>query len=111
MHLQVLSSGSRGNCALVRAGENHILLDAGLTLRETEARLDRIRVAPQRLEHIVLTHGHLDHARSAGGLARKTGARLHCAQAMMRNTSVKRAPMIFNWPISPLVARPLPACS
>ena len=94
MHLQVLSSGSKGNCALVRAGENHILLDAGLTIRETEARMEEIRVAPQRIDHIVLTHGHLDHARSAGGLAKKSQARVHCALAMMQNTSIKRAPLL-----------------
>ena len=60
MHVQVLASGSAGNCALVRAGETHVLLDAGLTLPETERRLDQIRVAMRALDHIVLTHGHGD---------------------------------------------------
>jgi len=99
MHIQILGSGSKGNAALLRAGENHILLDAGLSIRELEARLDEIRVAPARIEHIILTHGHLDHARSAGGFARKTQARVHCAMAMMQNSSIKRAPTLATLPI------------
>ena len=94
MHIQILASGSKGNCALLRSGENHVLLDAGLSIREIEARLEQIRVSPGRIEHIVLTHGHLDHARSAGGFAKKTKARVHCALGMMQNTSIKRAPSL-----------------
>ena len=45
-----------------------------------------------RLDHIALTHGHLDHARSAGLLARRSKAKLHCSEAMMQNASVRRAP-------------------
>jgi phosphoribosyl 1,2-cyclic phosphodiesterase len=99
VHLQVLSSGSDGNAALVRAGETHLLLDAGLPLDELEERLAAARVAPRRLDHIALTHGHLDHARSAGALAKKADARVHCAENAMRNASLKGAPRLAALPI------------
>ena len=99
MHVQVLGSGSRGNCVLVRAGEAHVLVDAGLPLAELEARLETARVSPRRIDHIVLTHGHLDHARSAGALAKKAEARVHCATRMMKNASVRRAPKLVTLPI------------
>lgn len=92
MHLQTLSSGSRGNATLVRAGETHVLVDAGLPLRELDARLAGARVAPAALDHLVLTHGHLDHARSAGALGRRGRLLLHCCERLMRNASVRRAP-------------------
>ena len=85
MHLQVLSSGSGGNAALVRAGELCLLVDAGLPIDEIERRLEAARVPPHRLDAIALTHGHLDHARSAGLLARKSGARVYCSERMMSN--------------------------
>lgn len=94
MHFQTLSSGSNGNSSLVRAGDTHVLLDAGLPLRELEERLEAARVAPRRIAHIALTHGHLDHARSAGLLARKTGARVHCCESLMRNASLRKAPLL-----------------
>ncbi|MEW6073470.1 MAG: MBL fold metallo-hydrolase [Planctomycetota bacterium] len=92
MHLQILSSGSRGNCALVRAGNTHLLVDAGLTLRETHERLELARVPPAKIDHLAVTHGHLDHARSAGAFGRRHGTRLHCCAGVMSNASVRGAP-------------------
>lgn len=96
MHLQVLSSGSGGNSALIRADRARVLVDAGLTLAELEARLERAGVPPPvgerpTLDHVLVTHGHLDHARSAGGIARKHRALLHGSQAMLEAPSFRRA--------------------
>ena len=91
MHVQVLSSGSAGNAALVRAGETHLLLDAGLPVDELYARFEAARVQPARLDHVALTHGHLDHARASGQLSKKTGATVHCCERLMRNGSLRGA--------------------
>ena len=92
MQIQILGSGSKGNSTLMIAGELRMLLDAGLSLRELRARLELARVPIKGLEHIVVTHAHLDHARSAGVLAKAHGATVHCAEGMMSNRSVSRAP-------------------
>ena len=89
MHLQILSSGSGGNAALIRAGETRLLVDAGLPCAELERRFVLARVHAG-LDHVFVTHGHLDHARSAGLIARKRGALLHCAEAIMGNASIRR---------------------
>jgi phosphoribosyl 1,2-cyclic phosphodiesterase len=91
MHLQVLASGSGGNATLVRAGEMALLVDAGLAHDELEKRLATAGQPLFRLDAIVLSHGHLDHARAAGLLSKKSGARVWCSTAMMSNASVKRA--------------------
>src|SRR5262245_56811480 len=91
MRVQVLASGSGGNAVLVRAGELSLLVDAGLPIDELERRLGQARLPLHRLDAIALTHGHLDHARSAGLLARKSGARVYCSTAMMSNASVRAA--------------------
>lgn len=95
MHLQVISSGSKGNCALVRAGEVRALVDAGLSGPELEARLERAGLPPpstdrKTLHHVWVTHGHLDHARSAGKVARSHRALLHCAESLMGNAAIRR---------------------
>lgn len=94
MHLQILSSGSRGNAALVRAGETQLLLDAGLGIRTLEERLREAGSSAAGIDHIALTHGHLDHARSAGTLGKKSRACVHCCENLMRNASVRRAPRL-----------------
>ena len=90
MHLQVLSSGSGGNATLVRAGDAAVLIDAGLTLQQLDERFAAARFAPTELDHVLVTHGHLDHARSAGALARRERALLHTAAALQSNASIRR---------------------
>jgi phosphoribosyl 1,2-cyclic phosphodiesterase len=91
MHLQVLSSGSEGNSTLIRAGETNVLVDAGLTLSEMVVRLEAARLPSGAIDHVVVTHGHLDHARSAGGIARKERATLHCPENIMTHPAARRA--------------------
>lgn len=91
MQLQVLSSGSEGNAALVRGGETTLLVDAGLGRVEMEARLESARIAVGSIDHVLVTHGHLDHARSTGLIAKRARATLHCAEALMTHPSARRA--------------------
>ena len=105
MHIQILGSGSKGNSALVRAGETHLLIDAGLPKRELVRRLkEDARVQPLRIDHVALTHGHLDHARAAGAFAREAGARLVCSESIMRNASVRKAPHMFAFTVDRALA-------
>lgn len=90
MHLQVLSSGSRGNATLLRAAHTTLIVDAGLTLRELDERFEAARFSPNSIDHVLVTHGHLDHARSAGALAKRERALLHSAAALQSNASIRR---------------------
>lgn len=91
MHIQVLSSGSEGNSTLIRAGEMCVLVDAGLGRADMEARLETARLAPGAIQHVLVTHGHLDHARSVGIIARRERATLHCPETMMTHAAARRS--------------------
>jgi len=56
-----LGSGSKGNCLVAEAAGSRVLLDCGLTPRETERRLARLGLAPQDLHGVLVTHEHDDH--------------------------------------------------
>jgi phosphoribosyl 1,2-cyclic phosphodiesterase len=99
VRLQVLSSGSEGNATLLRAGEVTALIDAGLGVRALSERLEAARLAPRALDHVLVTHGHLDHSRSAGALAKRQRALLHCAETIMTHRAVDRAPRKAALPI------------
>ena len=62
-----LGSGSEGNALVVEAGQSRLLLDCGFSVAETVRRLERLGVAPQSLDAILVTHEHDDHV---GGVAR-----------------------------------------
>ena len=62
MRFALLGSGSRGNATLVEAGDALVMVDCGFTLTETEARLTRLGIEPQRITALLITHEHGDHA-------------------------------------------------
>jgi phosphoribosyl 1,2-cyclic phosphodiesterase len=65
MRLTVLGSGSTGNAVLICAGRTRVLVDAGLSAKETVRRLALVGEDVTRLDGVVVTHEHSDHA---GGL-------------------------------------------
>lgn len=71
MRVCLLASGSRGNSALIEAGGCRLLVDAGLSGRETERRLKALDLAGEDLHAILVTHEHHDHVGGIGPLARR----------------------------------------
>ena len=69
--LCALASGSRGNAIYLAAGHSALLIDAGLSGREIERRLQRQNLDPHDLKAILVTHEHSDHIRGVGILARR----------------------------------------
>jgi len=65
MKLTVLGSGSTGNAVLIVAGETRVLVDAGLSAKEIARRLALVGEDVHRLDGVLVTHEHGDHA---GGL-------------------------------------------
>ncbi len=74
----MLASSSSGNCTFLGTERTRILIDAGLSRRETFARLAAIGEDPGKLDAIVVTHEHSDHVAGLVALARpsKSGRRL-----------------------------------
>jgi phosphoribosyl 1,2-cyclic phosphodiesterase len=69
--VSVLASGSRGNSAIVRSSTTSILVDAGISCRETFRRIKTTGDDPHKLSAIVITHEHSDHVSGLLVLARK----------------------------------------
>jgi phosphoribosyl 1,2-cyclic phosphodiesterase len=65
MKVSVLGSGSTGNSVLLVANGTRVLVDAGLSAREIARRMNQLGEDPNRLDGILITHEHGDHA---GGL-------------------------------------------
>ncbi|MFZ0480086.1 MAG: MBL fold metallo-hydrolase [Terriglobales bacterium] len=69
--VSVLASGSRGNCALVASSSTRILVDAGLSGRETFKRLTGLGERSDQITAILITHEHSDHVAGLQRLATK----------------------------------------
>src|SRR2546430_5157521 len=69
--VSVLASGSRGNSALVESSKACILVDAGISCRETFKRLKSVGRNPREISAILITHEHSDHVYGLAVLAKK----------------------------------------
>jgi len=80
----MLGSGSSGNAAYLESGGTRILLEAGFSCRDLEARLTALGVDPARIDGILLSHEHGDHARGARLFARKFGTPVAASRGTLR---------------------------
>lgn len=76
----ILASGSSGNCSVVRTADGRVMLiDAGLSPRQTAKRLDGTGVTVDQVEAICLTHLDCDHFhRGWMKLIEENGIRVFC---------------------------------
>ena len=73
MSLQIasLNSGSNGNCYYIGNDEDAIFVDAGLSCKETERRMQRLNLSIKKVKAIFVSHEHIDHVRGLAGVASK----------------------------------------
>jgi phosphoribosyl 1,2-cyclic phosphodiesterase len=95
--LSVLASGSRGNCAFFRSAKTRILVDAGVSCRETFKRMKAAGEDPRAVSAILITHEHSDHVQGLAILAKRlnvpvfmTGATHHAWVRAMRHADGER---------------------
>jgi phosphoribosyl 1,2-cyclic phosphodiesterase len=66
-----LNSGSNGNCYYIGSSEEAILVDAGLSCRETIKRMVRLGLDIRNVKAVFISHEHADHIFGLPVLARK----------------------------------------
>ncbi len=89
--IRTLASGSSGNTALLSCGEVHLLIDMGISCRRICQSLAALRLMPENLAGILITHEHGDHI---GGLAtyiKKYRTPIFCTPAVSRQLAYRLA--------------------
>lgn len=66
-----LNSGSNGNCYYIGNEQEAVLVDVGISCRETENRMRRLGLSMRKVKAIFVSHEHSDHIRGIPVLARK----------------------------------------
>jgi len=79
LSFSVLASSSSGNAALVASSRTRLLIDAGLSAKETFSRLAAIGERPEDIDAILITHEHCDHVSGLPALCGKLQRLKKCA--------------------------------
>jgi phosphoribosyl 1,2-cyclic phosphodiesterase len=66
-----LNSGSNGNCYYVASNDSAVLIDAGISCKETEKRMKRLGLSMKKVKAIFITHEHTDHIFGVERLSKK----------------------------------------
>lgn len=71
LFISSLNTGSNGNCFYIGNADEAILVDAGLSCKETEIRMQRLSLRMDKVKAIFISHEHSDHIRGVPVLAKK----------------------------------------
>ncbi len=71
LYVASLNSGSNGNCYYIANHEEAVLIDAGLSYRETVKRLKRLGLSIKKVKAIFITHEHTDHIHGIPSILKK----------------------------------------
>jgi phosphoribosyl 1,2-cyclic phosphodiesterase len=83
-----LNSGSNGNCYYIGNGKEAVLIDAGISCRETEKRMDRLGLPMSAVKAIFVSHEHSDHITGVRVLSKKHQLPVYITAATLRSAGI-----------------------
>lgn len=70
LHLHVLGSGSKGNCAIVDGPDGAVMVDCGFSRKMVKLQLEKIGFDESRIVACLVTHEHTDHIKGVDVVSR-----------------------------------------
>ncbi|UEG50719.1 MBL fold metallo-hydrolase [Ferruginibacter lapsinanis] len=85
LHITSLNSGSNGNCYYVGNATDAVLIDVGISCRETEIRMKQLGLSLKTIKAIFVSHEHTDHIKGVSTLAHKYSVPVYITDATAKN--------------------------
>lgn len=92
-----LNSGSNGNCYYISNGTEAILVDAGLSCRETEKRMRALGLSMLSVKAVFISHEHTDHIKGLSVLAAKYKLPVHVSNHTLTLSGIKLDKQLVNY--------------
>ena len=84
-----LNSGSNGNCYYIGNEKEAVLVDVGISCRETERRMRRLALSMKKVKAIFVTHEHSDHINGVPMLSKKYQLPVYITPLTLSNSSAR----------------------
>ncbi|MCK5835339.1 MAG: MBL fold metallo-hydrolase [Lentisphaeria bacterium] len=99
MKINVLGSGSKGNCTIVSSDKTNIMIDAGFNAKQLTLKLELAKIDPSEIDAILITHEHTDHIKGLRIFADRHNITTYCNRntaEVLRFSSKNIAPKKFK---------------
>jgi phosphoribosyl 1,2-cyclic phosphodiesterase len=90
-----LNSGSNANCYYVGNSKEAVLIDAGLSCRETEKRMKRLGLDMKTIKAVFISHEHTDHIYGITTLSKKHQLPVYITKATLSNSKLSLEPHLI----------------
>jgi len=89
LYITSLNSGSNGNCYYIGNGHEAVLIDAGISCRETEKRMRRLGLSMDIVKAVFISHEHGDHIRGVESIAVKYQIPIYITATTLRYSKLR----------------------
>lgn len=96
LFISSLNSGSNANCYYIGNNKEAVLIDAGLSCRETERRMKQLGLSIERVKAIFVSHEHSDHITGVPGISKKYRLPVYITGATLANSNIPIEPQLVN---------------
>lgn len=96
LYITSLNSGSNGNCYYIGNEREAVLIDAGISCRETEIRMKRLGLAMEKIKAVFITHEHSDHINGVIVLSKKHQIPVYITEATHKKARIKLEKHLIN---------------
>jgi phosphoribosyl 1,2-cyclic phosphodiesterase len=84
-----LNSGSNGNCYYIGNEEEAVLIDGGISCRETEKRMKRLGLSIRKVKCIFVSHEHGDHIHGIPALSKKHNIPVYISKDTLQHSKLE----------------------
>lgn len=99
MALQItsLNSGSNGNCYYIGNDTEAVLVDTGISCKETEKRMISLGLTMQKVKAVFISHEHTDHIKGLQVIASKYDLPVYISQGTYIKSGLQLPTEILQW--------------
>lgn len=83
-----INSGSNGNCYYIGNNDEAVLIDAGVSCRETERRMKKLGLDIKKVKAIFVSHEHSDHITGIPGISKKYQLPVYITEATLKHSNI-----------------------
>ncbi|MBL7740515.1 MAG: MBL fold metallo-hydrolase [Chitinophagaceae bacterium] len=88
LFISSLNSGSNGNCYYIGNDTEAVLIDAGISCRETERRMKKLGLSMSLVKAIFVSHEHIDHITGIPAISKKYQMPVYITEGTLQNSNI-----------------------